>query len=310
MNFSSKPDAATTTSSDDGADWSQSDLGLTAPIEGARATGKVLIGTSSWNDHAPFYPPGTKPNERLSYYASQFPIVEVNTSYYAIPSRKTVEQWVERTPDHFIFDVKPPRELTSTPVSPRGEAPEPDADTAAAFAEAISPLVAAGKLGAVTFQFPPSYRNTEEHQEYLKLLPELLPGVPISVEFRRRDWLDEEHADETLDLLREAGLSYTMADEPQVGSGSVPPVYAVTNPRLSIIRFHGRNAENWYDFTGSGGSRFDWDYSDRELREWIPKIDRAEHEAEAVHIFFNTNVDDQGPRNAHRLMEQLGIEWA
>lgn len=311
MSFKKKLDAApTTTKNDDEADWSQANLGLIAPVKGARATSNVLIGTSSWNDHHPFYPPGTKPNERLAYYASRFPIVEVNTSYYAIPARKTVEQWVERTPEHFIFDVKPPRELTGTPDTPRGEAPEPDADTATAFAQAIQPLVEAGRLGAVTFQFPPSYRNTEEHQEYLKLLPELLPGFPISVEFRRRDWLDEEHADETFDLLREAGLSYTMADEPQVGSGSVPPVYAVTKPRLSIIRFHGRNAENWYDFTGAGGSRFDWDYSDRELRQWIPKIDRAEHEAESVHIFFNTNVDDQGPRNAHRLMAQLGIEWA
>jgi uncharacterized protein YecE (DUF72 family) len=167
-------------------------------------------------------------------------------------------------------------------------------------------LADAGKLGAVTFQFPPSWRNTEEHQEYLRLLPELLP-YPVAVEFRRRDWLDEEHRDATLALLREVGLTYTMADEPQFGSGSVPPVYAVTNPTLAIVRFHGRNAKSWYNFAGDSRDRFDWVYTIEELNEWIPKIKQAQTEAANVHVFFNTNKGDQGPRNAMTLMDQLGL---
>jgi uncharacterized protein YecE (DUF72 family) len=247
---------------------------------------KLLIGTSAWSDHDPFYPPGLKSAEQLPYYARYFPVVEVNTTYYRVPTRRMVENWVSRTPDNFVFDVKPPRELTSTPEAPRGEAPEPDADVASAFAEAIEPLAEAGKLGAVTFQFPPSYRNTEEHREYIRLLPELMPGMLISVEFRRRDWLDDEHAEETIKLLDETGLSYTMADEPQMGSGSVPPVYAITNPKLAIIRFHGRNYETWLkprsiqlgvqhrrtgrvarkDQLGEGGSRFDPHLLQHQLR--------------------------------------------
>ena len=269
--------------------------------------GALLIGTSAWSDHEPFYPPGLKPAEQLPFYARYFPIVEVNTTYYRVPARRMVEGWVERTPPGFRFDVKPPRQLTSTPETPKGEAPEPDADIADAFAEAIAPLAEAGKLGAVTFQFPPSYRNTEEHREYLRLLPELLPGYPIAVEFRRRDWLDEEHADDTLALLREAGLSYTMVDEPQFGSGSVPPVYGVTNPDLAVVRFHGRNARNWYKFTGSSRDRFDWEYSAEELEEWRPRLEQAANEARRVHAFFNTNARDQGPRNALRLMDLLDI---
>ena len=269
--------------------------------------GEVLIGTSAWTDHNPFYPPGIKPAEQLPFYARYFPIVEVNTTYYRIPSLRLVDGWVERTPAGFVFDVKPPRELTSTPEQPRGEAPEPDADVAAAFAEAISPLAEAGKLGAVTFQFPPSYRNTEEHQEYLRLLPELLPGYPIAVEFRRRDWLDAEHAEDTLRLLEEAGLSYTMADEPQFGTGSVPPLYAVTNPKLAVVRFHGRNAQTWYKFAGSSRDRFDWDYTQQELGEWLPKIEEARREADAVHVFFNTNAGNQGPRNALLLMDEMHL---
>jgi uncharacterized protein YecE (DUF72 family) len=269
--------------------------------------GEVLVGTSAWSDHDPFYPPGTKPAEQLPFYAQYFPIIEVNTTYYRVPARKMVEGWVGRTPPGFVFDVKPPRQLTSTPEAPRGEAPVPDADVADAFAEAIAPLAESGKLGAVTFQFPPSYRNTEEHREYLRLLPELLPGYPIAVEFRRRDWLDEEHADDTLALLREAGLSYTMVDEPQFGSGSVPPVYGVTNPDLAVVRFHGRNARNWYKFTGSSRDRFDWEYSAEELEEWRPKLEQAATEARRVHAFFNTNARDQGPRNALRLMDLLDI---
>jgi uncharacterized protein YecE (DUF72 family) len=269
--------------------------------------GEILVGTSSWSDHEPFYPPGTEPSERLGIYADYFPVVEVNTTYYRIPRREMVERWVERTPPGFIFDVKPPRALTSTPETPRGEAPEPDAAEAAAFAEAIAPLAEAGKLGAITFQFPPSYRNTEEHRDYLRLLPELFPDYAVAVEFRRRDWLAAAHAADTLDLLQEAGLVYTMADEPQFGSGSVPPLFGVTNPHLAIVRFHGRNAEAWYRFTGSSRDRFDWNYTQQELAEWTPKIERAAREAARVHVFFNTNRDDQGPRNAMLLMDMLGL---
>jgi uncharacterized protein YecE (DUF72 family) len=267
----------------------------------------IRIGTSAWSDHDPFYPPGVRGAAQLSYYAKYFPIVEVNMTYYRIPTMKMTEGWVKRTPDDFVFDVKPPRELTSTPEKPGDAPPEPDARIAEEFGEAIKPLVEAGKLGAITFQFPPSYRNTEQHQEYIRLLPELFPKYPISVEFRRRDWLDEEHAEETLELLEETGLSYTMADEPQLGTGSVPPVYGITNPRLAIVRFHGRNYESWYNFKGSARDRFNWVYQKEELEEWLPKIRSAMEAAETVHVFFNTNYADQGPRNAVLLMEMLEL---
>lgn len=270
--------------------------------------GRLLVGTSAWSDHENFYPPGLPAADRLSFYAGIFPVVEVNTTYYRVPSRRLVEGWVERTPPGFVFDVKPPRDLTATPESPRGKAPEPDAGIAAAFAEALKPLAEAGKLGAVTFQFPPSWRNTEEHRDVLRLLPELMPGFPIAVEFRRRDWLDDEHAAATLDLLQEAGLSYTMADEPQVGTGSVPPVYGITNRRLAIVRFHGRNAATWYAFGGTSRDRFDWDYAPTELEEWTPKIEAARADADEVHVFFNTNNGDQGPRNAALLLDLMGMD--
>jgi len=198
--------------------WRQAGFGLTPTSMERSASssgdlGKILVGTSAWSDLGSFYPPGTKSGAQLPFYATQFPVVEINATYYAIPSRKAVEGWVARTPDSFVFDVKPPRALTSTPAVPKGEAPEPDADIASAFAAALEPLAEAGKLGAVTFQFLPSYRNTPEHHDYLKLLPELFPGCPISVEFRRLDWLDEEHAEATLKLLTGADLSFTMVDE-------------------------------------------------------------------------------------------------
>jgi len=90
----------------------------------------------------------------------------------------------------------------------------------------------------------------------------------------------------------------------------VPPVYGVTNPKLAIVRFHGRNAERWYHFSGSSRDRFDWDYTVKELREWLPRLKDAQAEAEAVHVFFNTNKDDQGPRNALLLMDQLKLPHA
>jgi uncharacterized protein YecE (DUF72 family) len=271
-----------------------------------RPPGRLLIGTSSWSDQAPLYPPGTKSGEMLRLYAAAFPIVEVNTSYYHVPTREMTARWAQQTPSGFVFDVKPPRQLTRTPDQPGAEAPEPDAATAEAFQDALQPLVAAGKMGAITFQFPPSFRNTEEHQAYIRLLPELFPGIALSIEFRRRDWLDEEHADDTLQMLADRGLSFAMADEPQAGTGSVPPVYGVTNPRLGVIRFHGRNARNWYQFDRSSNEgRFDWDYAPDELAEWLPKIQRAREEADELHIFFNTS--SYSTPNAFRLLAMLGL---
>ena len=292
--------------------WRQAGLSLTpARSESSRRPdgdlGKIRIGRSAWSDLGSFYPPGMKTGEQLPFHAAYFPIVEINTTYYAVPSRRTIEQRVTRTPERFLIDVTPPRELTSTPVVPNGVTPEPNADLARSFAAALEPLTEAGKLGAITFQFPPSYRNTAEHRDYLRRLPGLFPDYPIAVEFHRSDWLDEEHANETLRLLTEAGLSFTMVDEPQIGVGCVPPTYAVTNPRLALVRFHGRNTDAWYGFSGSGGSRFNWVYAESELAEWTEKIRRAESEAEAVHVFFNTNEDDQGPRNARQLTAQLGV---
>ena len=90
----------------------------------------------------------------------------------------------------------------------------------------------------------------------------------------------------------------------------MPPVYGVTNAKLAIIRFHGRNTERWYHFSGSSRDRFDWDYTVKELREWLPRLKDAQAEAEAVHVFFYTNKDDQGPRNALLLMDQLKLPHA
>ena len=112
----------------------------------------------------------------------------------------------------------------------------------AAFAAATAPLAEADKLGAVTFRFPPSPRNREEHRGYLRRLPDLLPGHPIAVEYRRRDRIDAEHAEATLAPPAEAGPGSAIADESQVGTGSGPPVYRVTNPRRTAGRFRGRNA--------------------------------------------------------------------
>ncbi len=93
-------------------------------------------------------------------------------------------------------------------------------------------------------------------------------------------------------------MRYTMVDEPQVGTSSVPPVYGVTNPKLAVVRFHGRNVATWYKFAGDSRDRFDCEYSPAELAEWVPKLERAQRETDEVHVFFNTNKADQGPRNA------------
>jgi len=307
MNSNDELDEGQTRTTEGVGEWRQPRLGsmFGEPASTARSVGNIYVGTSAWNDLGTFYPRGTKSRDQLPYYATQFPAVEINTTYYGIPSRDKVENWIARTPEGFTFDVKPPRILTSTPEIPGGEAPEPDRDLAIALTGVLEPLAKAGKLGAVTFQFPPSYRNTEEHRDYLKRFPQWFAGYHVSIEFRREEWLDGDHADGTLRLLENAGLGYTMIDQPKGSSESAPSLYAVTNKRLAIMRFHGRNARPWANFSGSDASRFDGVYDDRELGEWVPKLRQASKDAGSVHVFFNSSVSGHDPQNARRLIALL-----
>jgi uncharacterized protein YecE (DUF72 family) len=276
---------------------------------------RVLVGTCNWSDFQGFYPKGLKPEQRIVYYSQHFPIVEIDSTFYRLMPPRNFELWCERTPDNFVFDVKAYRTLTK-----HGERYErgarhdaQDADLSArveefrAFAESLQPLKDAGKLRAILFQFPPWFTARPSNYAYLAEIRARFPDDLLAVEFRHRSWLEEDRAGETFDKLREFGLAYTAVDQPQLGSGSIPPIAEVTNPALSIVRFHGRNYNTWYvKDAKSSADRFDYLYSPEELKEWVPTVERLAQAANEVHLLMNNNRGNYAIVNAQDMMRLLG----
>ncbi len=274
----------------------------------------ILVGTCNWADFTEWYPKGVKPNERIRYYAQHFPVVEIDSTFYHLMPRRNFEGWAEKTPDNFVFDVKAYRTLTRHGAAYEPgvihEDADPDYDPAEddfeKFKYQIEPLRERGKLRAILFQFPPWFKRSEANLEHIESCREYLADYLIAVEFRHRSWLEPAVADETLAFLRDRDIVYTIADEPQIGSASVPPLVAVTNPALSILRFHGRNTETWYlKGAESSRERFNYLYSDAELAEWTPKIEQVAERAQEVHVLMNNNYGSHAITNAQQFQELL-----
>ena len=261
---------------------------------------RVYVGTCSWSDHTNFYPPNLPSNQQITFYAQHFPAVEIDSTFYSLMPERNFRLWAERTPPGFIFDVKPFRQLTwhdrETP---------PDEAIFDQFRQSLQPLRDAGKLGAVHFQFPPWFLFSPPNVAFIKTCRERFPDDRVSVEFRHRGWLEGEHVSPLLDTLRGYRVGLTVVDEPQVGSGSVPTVLAVTTPELVIVRFHGRNAKMWYAKVKRTADRFDYLYSEEELRTWVPHVAELAKEARDIHLLFNNNRDDYAVQNARQLQQLL-----
>ena len=289
----------------------------------------VLIGTASWADKAltesgKFYPPDADSAEaRLRFYASRFPLVEVDTTYYGLPQQSMAEQWAERTPDDFVFDVKAfalftehPAAVARLPKELRAELPAalagkrnlyrkdapPDVVDYCwrAFIDGLSPLAAAGKLGVVVFQFPKWVFPNRRTWSYFDEIKDRLGTYRAAVEFRNDIWLRADNREETLNRLGDLDFSYICVDEPQGFRSSVPPVVAASND-LGFVRFHGRNRDTWEKRTARASDRFDYRYEEAEFKEWVPGFHELVGETRAVHAIMNTNNDDQGPANAELL---------
>lgn len=294
--------------------------------------GRICIGTCSWTDRSLvesglFYPPWcTSPYSRLQFYASIFPTVEVDSTYYALPSPKTSVLWAQRTPNDFIFHIKMfrlftfhwtepaslPRDLQPlAPATAKGRFYLRDTSKELAdallkrFCNALMPLKEAGKLGVILLQFPPWVAPGKGALEHILSLQGRLEGFTLAVEFRNGAWLAEERREHTLQWLRAHRLVFVAVDEPQGFRSSVPPVAEVTGD-VGYVRFHGRNRATWEASAQTSAARFDWYYSDEELEEWVPRLMAMREQARVTYALFNTNNGDQGPRNALKLAHLLG----
>lgn len=297
--------------------------------------GEIRVGTCSWTDKSlidagTFYPAtNLSAEDRLRYYASQFPLVEVDSTYYALPNPHVTALWADRTPDDFVFDVKAfrlftghwaeksafPRdlqkELGPAPTDKRGfyykDVPSEVADeTWRRFATALEPLKVTGKMGLVLLQFPAWIRPSPKVLDQILLAKDKLPGYHLAIEFRHHSWLDDKHRTETLRFLRDNGLVFVCVDEPQGFASSLPPIAEATAD-VAYVRFHGRNAATWEAPGASASDRFDWYYTREEMGEWVPKIEALREQTRSVHALMNTNRGDQGPVNARLLASLLQI---
>jgi len=296
----------------------------------------VRCGIAGWIDKSLidsklFYPMTVKSSEeRLAFYATQFSLAEADTSYYGIPKVEVTERWAARTPEGFLFDVKAfslftnhPTKAMSLPPDIREELPAnlrdknlyvdqipPELVDAAwdRFRAAVEPLRAAGRLGAVFFQFPRWFVPSSRSLSYIEQVQERMFEFPIAVEFRKPEWLDETHEHGTLSFLRSRDIPYVAVDSPAGHATSMPPVHEVTSSRLAVIRFHGRNHETW-DLKGAPPNvRFRYDYPESELAEWVPRIKEMERSAKNVHAIMNNNYSNYSVKNAQKL-EELLAAW-
>ncbi|MDA8346349.1 MAG: DUF72 domain-containing protein [Thermaerobacter sp.] len=261
----------------------------------------ILVGTCAWTDHDGFYPPGLPDAERLTFYASRFPLVEVDSTFYGLPRPATVENWIRRTPTGFVMDVKAERRMTG---HDRGLKAAERIAACTEFAQRMQPLRDAGRMGPVLLQFPPWHVRSAPALAELRELCGALSGFGVSVEMRHRSWYDDAGA-ELLSELRSLGVAHVVADEPQAGKGSVPFVPEVTG-RLSILRLHGRNAKAWYVRGESSRERFDYLYGHEEILVLAQAARRLAQAAEEVHVLFNNNARNYAAQNAADFARAIG----
>jgi uncharacterized protein YecE (DUF72 family) len=256
--------------------------------------GRVRVGTSGYSFAdwiGPFYPRGIRPADQLRYYAARFDLLEVNVTYYRIPDAKLMAGMEARTPPGFAFLVKLYGELTHER--------HLDGDLVRGVASALEPLRAAGKLRGLLAQFPQSFHNDENNRAHLARLRDAFPADDLFVEFRHRDWVQAP----VFEFLRGLKLGYVSVDEPDL-PGLVPDITRVTNG-IGYVRLHGRNATNWHAQGRGHSDRYDYLYSDEELREWAAKIRRMMDEARQVFVLFNNCHAGQAPANAQAMKELL-----
>jgi uncharacterized protein YecE (DUF72 family) len=291
--------------------------------------GEIKVGTASWTDKtllaSGWYPDDvTTAEERLAYYAEQFPLVEVDSTYYAPPNERNAELWAARTPGGFTFNIKAFSLLTQHPtkVSALYKELRPettkknvylkDMDAKAVdevwdrFLTALAPLNAAGKLGAVLFQFPQWFPIGKANRQYVLDCQERCRAhdIRICVEFRNKTWLSEGNRDETLDFLRSYAVPYVCVDMPQGYPSSVPPVVTATAPDLAVVRFHG-HSDKWD--SRDIYERFGYLYSEDELKEWAPKVRELGTQARETHVLLNNCYANYAQTNARQLADMLDL---
>ncbi|MEY9929874.1 uncharacterized protein YecE (DUF72 family) [Catenulispora sp. GP43] len=285
---------------------------------------RILTGTAGWVDasllRSGWYPPGTRTAaDRLRYYASQFPLVEADAPYYALPRATTVEGWINAAPAGFTMDVKAYSLLTghgtraaTLPADLRSGVGRPWLTGATAppgllaelwrrFHQTFEPLQKSGLLGLVLLQFPPNCRADAAGRAWVQAALRHCEPLSAAVEFRHGSWLEPEQQARTWKLLRAHNAAYVCTDMPQSHPGAVPPLLAVTADR-AVIRLHG-HSHAWQ--RGGKEDRYRYEYSAAELSAWAERSMLLGDSAEEVHIVVNTCCAGAAQRAAATLRDRF-----
>jgi uncharacterized protein YecE (DUF72 family) len=292
----------------------------------------IHVGTCSWAEKTlvrsgEFYPKKSMSAEdRLKFYASNFDTVEVDSSYYAIPDKATTELWAYRAPEGFTFHIKAYGALTGHGVNPKTlpkdiainlpdkelkkkhlyiKEPSLLRDIAEHHVDSLVPLAKAGKLGIIVFQYPQWFHYRPESLDYILACKRMMKDLPIAVEFRHGSWLTPDRADSVFDFLREHSIAYVTADEPQYGSLATVPFVPQVTADIAYFRLHGRNRDNWLKKGIETSQRYDYHYSDNELKGFIPSVVKANKQAKKTYVMFNNCHGGFAVRNALRMEEML-----
>jgi uncharacterized protein YecE (DUF72 family) len=253
---------------------------------------QIFIGTSgySYKDWKEcFYPAGLNPGDYLSYYSRHFDACELNFSYYRMPSPDMFINMIVKSEGMVTFTVKAHQSITH-----ERQDSEKSLET---FLSTLEPLISEKKLGAVLLQFPYSFRNNQSNREYLeRTIEKVVQTADPVVEFRNAEWISEE----TYSLLKYYGAGFCCVDEPFL-KGLLPRT-AIATSDTGYIRFHGRNARDWWKPEDSS-QRYNYLYPDEELNEWIPKIKQIAEKASKIFIFMNNHYTGKAIINAKRLRE-------
>ena len=285
---------------------------------------KILVGTASWTDPgfvAKWYPKRLRAADRLAWYSEHFNLVEVNSSFYAVPARVQVKKWCEQTSDGFLFDVKLHRLLSRHSAGPETLLPDlrklarveggkvrltPELEQALAkrFVEEIGPFRDAGKLGALLLQLSPSFSPRANELSELDALLGHLKGTTVAVELRNRNWVTGEARAGTIKFFKDRNVPLVSVDAPADKHFMVMPSEDYVTGNLAYLRCHGRNAAG-YIKGRSVAARFNYLYSPAEVKALAERAASMAAKVPMAHVILNNNADDYAPRNAADLRKIL-----
>jgi uncharacterized protein YecE (DUF72 family) len=289
--------------------------------------GEIRIGTASWTDPGfveDWYPKDLRAEERLGWYAEHFDLVEINSTFYALPALSSVKRWCEQTPEGFLFDVKLPKvlsrhsmqvkflpsELRERVETQKGVIKLTESTerlVAKRLLQLFEPMREAGKLGVFLLQLSPAFRPKTHKLSDLDTLAELFSSHPLAVELRNRDWVTRERFQETVNFFKERRLTLVLVDAPESEHFTVMPGFdCATDPRLGYFRLHGRNAEG-YIKGRTVAERFDYDYSPEEVQEIAKRLRKVDKEVERLHVIANNNRSNYAPKLAEALRKEIGL---